>query len=139
MDEQRPSEVHFSRAQRWDLARMTAAALVSTGFFAAPVMLSQRTPAPVQPASVAAPAPALPDDRVQLVTTDVVAGVSTPRLELRTPRVARAAAAPRPRPRVVRASDKLAERTFGRRVVRLLAGDGRYTVRPFPTVQSASR
>ncbi len=114
---------------------MTAAALVSTGFFAAPVVISHRDRAVPEPSAVTAPL--APADRVQLVTTDVVvAEVSTPVLQAPAARVAPIAAHPTSRPR---ASARLADRTIGRRVVRLIAGDGRYTVRPFPTVDSTER
>jgi hypothetical protein len=116
---------------------MTAAALVSTGFFAAPVVFSDRGHAALPIA--AAPAP----QRVELVATDVVAAVTTP--ELRLPaRPVRVAAATRSRPPAQRTSVKLAQvkpqqNVLSRRVARLIAGDGRYAVRPFPTVELAQR
>ncbi len=134
MNESPTPHVHFSRAQKWDLFRMTAAALVSTGFFATPVMFSDRGHAVPTPA-VAAPAA----QRVELVTTDVIATVTTPELQLPAPRVVRAAAATRSRPRAQRTSGKLAQHLFPGRVARLIAGDGRYAVRPFPTVELAER
>jgi hypothetical protein len=133
MDESPTPHVHFSRAQKLDLFRMTAAALVSTGFLAAPVMLSERG-ASALPAAEAKTAP-----RIELVTTEVVATVTTPELQRPAPRVVRAASTPRPRPHFQRASTRTTPRLFTRKVARLIAGDGRYSVRPFPTVQLAER
>ena len=133
MDERPTPHLPFSRAQRWDLFRMTAAALVSTGLFAAPVVMSTRT-------RVIAPiAASVPADRVQLVTTDVVAPVTTPELQVLHPRIVRAASVPGARPRAVRAASRPADRTLSRRVALIIAGDGRYAVRPFPTVDTADR
>jgi hypothetical protein len=139
MNESPTPHVHFSRAQKWDLFRMTAAAVVSTGFFAAPVVFSDRNDA--APPAAVAPA-AEPQQRVELVTTDVIATATTPELQLPSSRrVARAGPATRSHPRVQRASLRLAhnQKRFPRRVARLIAGDGRYTVRPFPTVELAER
>lgn len=133
MNESQTPHVHFSRAQKWDLLRMTAAALVSTGFFAAPVMFSDRGHA------IPTPAAAPSAQRVELATTDVIATVTTPDLQLPAPRVVRAAAATRSRPRAQRTSGKLAQNLFPGRVARLIAGDGRYAVRPFPTIELTER
>ena len=35
-----PSDVHFTRAQKWDLVRLSAAAVASTVFFTVPMFLA---------------------------------------------------------------------------------------------------
>src|SRR3954467_10788298 len=41
---QMPSEVRFTRAQRWDLVRISAAAVASTVFFSVPMFLGRPPP-----------------------------------------------------------------------------------------------
>lgn len=138
MDESQTPRARFSTAQRWDLLRMTAAALVSTGFLATPVMLSDPRHAALPVPAEAAAAP-----RVELVTTTVIATVTTPELQRPAPRVVRAVATSRlhsrPAIRLQRASARQTPGVFTKRVARLIAGDGRYAVHPFPTVQLAER
>jgi hypothetical protein len=110
---------------------MTAAALVSTGFFAAPVVLDRSHATP--PPSAETPA------RVELVATDVVATVTTPQLRLPAARVVRTVNATQPPARARRTSGKLPQNPFPRMFARLIAGDGRYAVRPFPTVEPVER
>ena len=132
----------LSRRQRHDLLKLTAAGITSAIFFATPVVLFHNTPAssaraPEGQATAAASTPAnVPN--VQIVTTDVAAAISIPALQSSravSPAVRRS---PPPRPRGALASART-RTPLGRRIARLLAGDGSYTVKPFPTVASALR
>ena len=141
-----PSDMRLSRSQRWDLLRMSGAAVVSTVFFAVPMFVSRSDVARPQvrsvveaPHSVAAhepdiflPASSVSADTVFVVTSTELAAVTTPVLQ----------ASPRPQRR--RASDERlqarsranapAATPLGRKLGRLIAGSGRYSVRPFPSV-----
>ena len=148
-----PSEVRLTRAQKRDLLRMSGAAVVSTVFFAVPMFSTRpsvarpETRVPimmpnVMPGAVAVgkpdthlPVSALDTvslDTVSVVTSTEVAAVSTPVLRPSAP-------APRRRPAVepvqARARPTAPAATpLGRRLARIIAGDGRYGVRPFPSV-----
>jgi hypothetical protein len=147
------SDLRFTQAQRWDLLRMSGAALVSTIFFAVPMFVSRPDSAHLQekPTSVADKSaragtqPAAPrDTEVSVVVSEAVAQVTVPAFEgspIAAPRPARVTRHPRrieAPPRVDQRAD--AERTsttpLARRLGRLIAGTGRYEVRPFPTVTS---
>jgi hypothetical protein len=115
--------------------------MVSVIFFATPVLLSRETPAgtttgtaSVPPAAAVATTP-----RVEVVTTEVAATVSTPTLQASRvlPPTVRSHASAR-NSRLALASSRT-RWTLGRRIARLVAGDGSHTVRPFPTVTSAMR
>lgn len=129
------SEVKLSRSARVDVARLCLVSLLSTGFFATPLILAEdpQSSAPSQAGFDAA------EPRVTVVTMQVSADVSSP--ELATPVNAMhmmARSTPRPHSGATplsRTSAPSAQRpTQLRRFGRWLAGDGRYTVRPFPTV-----
>jgi hypothetical protein len=145
-----PSEVRLTRAQKWDLVRMSGAAVVSTVFFAIPMFLAHPNGAPpearpaIQLASMTpdasavrnlAPLPASTLDTVTVVTSTEMAAVSTPVLQP-------PGAAPRRRATggTIQARQRgngLAPAPFGRRLARLIAGSGRYGVRPFPSVNTS--
>lgn len=151
-----PSEVRLTRAQKWDLLRMSGAAVVSTVFFAVPMfhvrpdvarpqaraaMIAITSTMPdgvagkpdtVLPASVPDP---VSRDTVSVVTSTEVAAVTTPVLQP-------SAAAPRRRApaELVQAPTRTtapAATPFGRRLARLISGNGRYGVRPFPSVNTS--
>lgn len=140
MVQRRGSSARLSRAQKWDLVRISAAAVASLAFFATPALLPPLTPAvpagPVLEAQATA--------RVSVVTTEIAVPViavsqSTPvpgrsvppGYKARARRVAqpRARLAETPAPVVASAAG------FAQKLGRAIAGDGRYSVRPFPTVE----
>jgi len=157
-----PSEVRLTRAQKWDLARISAAAVASTVFFTVPMFLIRPQPAPAenrasQPDIVLAsvsegnrhpdslprdiPAPSTENtavtvekNTVAVVTTTEVPTVTTPTLQN-----AASARARTNRPAAVRAraNGSSAPPSFGRRLGRFLAGTGKYIVKPFPGVNSS--
>lgn len=125
--------VPLSRRQRHDLLALTAAGITSAVFFVTPVVLFHITPAKAtgiqaEPRTPPASTPV----RVQIISTDITAAVSTPALQSSravSPAVRRS---PPPRPRRVLASARTRV-PLGRRIARLLAGNGSYSVRPFPS------
>jgi hypothetical protein len=131
--------LHLTRAQKWDLVRICAAAVASAAFFSAPFLLSRESTS--LPEAQVGAAPALPveqahlDDRISIVTTNVVVPVNA--VGIRRERPVRT-----PRAVTVRASNEVqAVRPdeapgLARRLKRAIAGDGRYTVRPFPSLDS---
>jgi len=146
-----PSEVRLTRAQKRDLLRMSGAAVVSTVFFAVP-MFSSRPPvarpgarvAIMMPDAVAVRKPdthlpvSAPDtvslDTVSVVTSTEVAAVTTPVLQPSAPAPRRRGAV---EPVQARARPNAPAATaMGRRLARIIAGDGRYGVRPFPSVST---
>jgi hypothetical protein len=147
-----PSSVRFTQAQKRDLLRMSGAALVSTIFFAVPMFIGRpdATPVRVQPsaesrdprAAAVQPATAPLDPAVSVVVTEAVAQVTVPELQdvpasitrpVRIPRFTRRLAAPAPATRRAQGVPDTAT-PLARRIGRLIAGSGRYEVRPFPTV-----
>jgi hypothetical protein len=150
-----PSSVRFTQAQKRDLLRMSGAALVSTIFFAVPMFIGRpdATAIRVQPAPQSRDtltAAVQPDDApaaVSVVVSETVAQVTVPELQnpasstarpVRAARFTRRAGAPPP-PANQRAQVAPAPATatpLARRLGRLIAGTGRYEVRPFPTIGS---
>jgi hypothetical protein len=167
VDNRQLPPARLSRSQKRDLLQMTGAALVSIGFFAAPLLISQRqaesssapTPSPgsaarpfESPDSPSESSSPAPSDRVTIVATHVEAPVTTPGLRRWNPGPAPQSAASTPRratdqrtksqtrPRTQPATVLAAAHTrVARKVARLIAGDGRYTVAPFPSLPAASR
>jgi hypothetical protein len=151
-----PSSVRFTQAQKRDLLRMSGAALVSTIFFAVPMFIGRpdATAGRVQPAAESrdtradAVQPAAPprDGGVSVVIAETVAQVTLPSLQdpsAPTARPVRAARYIKPINPPAPAKRAEAVPTAGgpaaplaRRIGRLIAGSGRYEVRPFPTVGS---
>jgi hypothetical protein len=129
----------LTRQQRLDLVKLGAAGIISVIFFATPVLLSRETPAvtaaetmSAAPTHPTAPVASMP--RVEVVTTEIAAAVSTPTLQTSraaSPTVRRSASARRARYALASSRTRF---PLGRRIARLFAGDGTHTVRPFPTV-----
>jgi hypothetical protein len=157
------SEVHLTRAQKWDLARLAVAAVASSVFFSLPIVLARqvssaeadaRTPSvkvaeEIAIAGVSAPITAAISpttdgesprvaDAVAVVTSTKTARITRPVL---TPPVA--PVKPSVRPVQVRArvspspSAPTQPATLSRRLGRLLTGDGKYDPKPFPTVTTS--
>ena len=145
------SDMRLTQVQKRDLLRMSGAAVVSTIFFAVPMFIGRPDVGRLQAIAehaqaahavgdtAAVPSGSAPAPEVAVVFSDAVATVTTPELEeLAPPPVPRArsvrqnamAARPGPRAQVAPA----AGRPLARRLGRLIAGSGRYEVRPFPTV-----
>lgn len=141
-----PSETRLTRAQKRDLLRMSGAAVVSTVFFAVPMFLSRPDVARPQlrsvvqmPDEVAAsepeiflPVSSVSVDTVTVVTSTELAAVTTPVLQT-SAKASRRRASAEPLQARSRANAP-ATKPFGRKLGRLIAGSGRYTVRPFPSV-----
>ena len=138
--------VRLTRAQKWDLVRICAAALASAAFFSAPFLWS-RGPSSVQDSAIQVPVIPIEQtvsvretlDRISVVTADIVVPAravlmrSVHRPARSAPRrdTVRASSAPQPVP-PARGDDHGLVRRLGR----ALAGDGRHTVRPFPSLDS---
>lgn len=145
-----PNDVRLSRAQKCDLLRMAAAAFVSTGFFVSLILAHGNRAAPAQ--TVAA------REQAAVVATRVAAPDINrevrPAAPARTRGHARATAMVKTqlRPRVERIANlkgvpnrgdggrsavRAAAMPVGRKVARLITGDGRYSIRPFPSVATS--
>jgi hypothetical protein len=151
------SDVRFTRAQKWDLVRMSAAALASTVFFTVPMFLvPPNAPAPSTQKSITAPAtdvmlaglsnpipPSTPAESaavranaeaVMVVTSTEFAATTRPVLQGNiTPR----ARATRPGELRARANPTASSPSLRRRLARLISGNGKYTIKPFPTVSTS--
>jgi hypothetical protein len=154
------SEVHLTRAQKWYLARLAGAAVASSVFFSLPIVLAR--PGSAAEADVRTASVKVAEETAIAGVSAPVAAVIPSRTDTQSPRVADAVAvvtstktAPitRPvlalpiapdqtsvRPVQVRArvsrppSPPTQPATLSRRLGRLLAGDGKYDPKPFPTV-----
>ena len=136
-----PSDVRLTQAQKWDLLRMSGAAVVSTVFFGIPMFIARPELAPPVTRIDDRAADARPAADVSVQVSETVARVETPVLAAPPQRVglrgashrsvASAALESRRRRPVAPASD----RPLARRLGRLLAGSGRYEVRPFPSLE----
>ena len=154
------SEVHLTRAQKWDLTRLAVAAIASSVFFSLPMLLvparsadsaDTRTPSvtvseQITVAGVSAPtATANPPrtGKTELLHNDVVAVVtSTALARITTPTVATSEKTSiRPVQLRARANPPVApptqSSTLSRRVARFIAGDGKYGPKPFPTLTTS--
>lgn len=123
----------LTREQRWDLAGIFGAGLMSSAVIVAAAALSGPRPEP-QPMAVRT-APAAP---VTITSTEILVPVSTPELQVvpaSQPRVARTAPPRRP----ARVTAKKEQSPKPGKLTRLLAGDGRYSVKPFPTIHDGPR
>jgi hypothetical protein len=155
-----PSEVRFTRAQRWDLVRISAAAVASTVFFSVPMFLVRPHPTTAQTESrpsehqdIALPTISEPQARsnaasaptavpwaateasaVSVVTATEFAEATTPSLQNRTTLARRAG-----KPAEVRARANTAPTapSLSRRFARFIAGSGKYNVKPFPTLNTS--
>lgn len=142
-----PSEVRFTRAQRWDLVRISAAAVASTVFFTVPMFLvrpnhsATHIEAPAAPprdialASSFEPASrSTVENAVSVVTSTEFAAVTTPSLQGTTGTQLRSVKPPQIR---VHANTPEPPRSLSRRLGRFLAGNGKYNVKPFPSLNSS--
>jgi cytoskeletal protein RodZ len=151
-----PSEVRFTRAQKWDLVRISAAAVASTVFFTAPLFLvppasapavaetrasdAQDVPLATGSAGQSQPSEPLSNPSAQTVsnvvsvmtftefaiaTTPVIQSSATGTRNLKSPSTRSRATAPPPTP------------SLSRRLGRFIAGNGKYTIKPFPTVNTS--
>jgi hypothetical protein len=144
-----PTEIDripLSGRQRRDLVELVAAGVMSAVFFALPVVMVRNTfgskslPPAVPAAGEVTPAVPIADAvSVRVVTTDVAAPISSPELQAAAPAVVHAVRWRTP-PRSRRVVAAVAPRpSLGRRIARLFAGDGTYTVQPFPSVPATER
>ena len=144
-----PSEVRFTRAQKWDLVRISAAAVASTVFFTVPMFLVRPINPPVHieshttsPRDILLGSSAEPPTRstapdgnaVSVVTSTEFASATMPSLQGTA-----AARSHSARPPQVRARSNTPEppQSLSRRLARFLAGNGKYNVKPFPTLNSS--
>ena len=149
-DTREAAPVRLTREQRCDIAGifgaglMSSAVIVAAAMFPGPEAAPDASPGPAslhaaassQPA--AAPAPVTSPPPVTSTPTQSTARVST--LELRNdpapqPRVARLQTPARP----VRAAAKPDDDPVTRKLTRFFTGDGRHTVKPFPTIDEDDR
>ena len=158
------SAVHLTRAQKWDLARFAAAVAVSSVFFSVPMFVIGARSAPshleatapsvtvaqdVAIASVSEPVVSSTPDQLEVPSPPRRRAVSVVRstevAQATSPALAgpnRVLAAPNrmtPRPVQLRARTQtpatpVQPAKLTRRLARFLAGDGKYNVKPFPTV-----
>ena len=135
------SEVRLTRAQKWDLLRMSGAAVVSTVFFGIPMFMARPEIVPAVARSYVRPADTRPPADVSVLVSEIAAPVMTPAWEALPARgalilssrrhVTSATLQSRDRRQPVSASG----RPLAHRLGRLLAGTGRYEVRPFPSLE----
>jgi hypothetical protein len=157
-----PSEVQFTRAQKWDLVRISAAAVASTVFFTVPMFLVRPHPATdriesraAQPRDIAvaglaerssqsnsptdsAPTPsgaATDGVGVSIVTSTEFAVATTPAFQGTA--IARSRSGKPAQVRARATTPAPDPPSLKRRLGRFLAGDGKYNVRPFPTVSTS--
>jgi hypothetical protein len=143
-----PNDVRLCRAQKCDLLRISAAAFVSTGFFVMSLVLAHENRAAPTQAAVAGEPAAVVATRVDAADSNREVRPAAP---ARTRRHARATTMVKTqsRPRVERVVNlkhvanrgdadgsavRAAAAPVGRKVARLITGDGRYSIRPFPSV-----
>lgn len=156
------SEVHLTRAQKWDLARLAVAAVASSVFFSLPMLLAQprsaadaaQTPSvkvaeEIAVAGVSEPVTTANPPHAETSNprrADIVAVVtSTESARITRPLLTPAAASEKPsgQPIQVRArvtpppSAPTEPATLSRRLGRFLKGDGKYDPKPFPTVTTS--
>ena|SRR6266508_3280142 len=135
------SDVRFTQAQKWDVLRMSGAAVVSTVFFAIPMFVARPELIPAVARSEARPTDTRPAAEVSVLVSETVAPVATPAWDTLPARVAlhvpsrRSVASDPLHSRDRRPLASGSGRPLGRRLGRLLAGSGRYEVRPFPSLE----
>jgi hypothetical protein len=135
------SDVRLTRAQKWDLLRISGAAVVSTVFFGIPMFMARPEIGPAVARSDARPADTRPSADVSVLVSEIAAPVTTPAWEARPARVTllvpsrRHVASVTLQARDQRQLASASGRPLARRLGRLLAGSGRYEVRPFPSLE----
>ena len=150
------SDVRLTRAQKWDLVRMSAAALASTIFFTVPMFLVHpNAGAPSRQKSVTAPQshmmlagvsspppPSTPIERaavrtnseaVMVLTSTEFAAATSPVIQGNSSARSRAT---RPAELRVRVNTTTSSPSLSRRLARFISGNGKYTIKPFPTVST---
>jgi hypothetical protein len=158
-----PSEVRFTRAQKWDLARISAAAVASTVFFTVPMFLVRphQAPSPIQSranepgditlASLSEPTtptgspsepeatPSAPIDTnvVSVVTATEFAVATTPAIQGTAIVRTRSSKPAQVRARANTPAAPAVTPSLSRRLARFIAGSGKYNVKPFPTVSTS--
>lgn len=161
-----PSDVPFTRAQKWDLVRLSAAAVASTVFFTVPMFLAHPPEAVSQVSDRGAAVAEVATAGVANVSASTGSGstttlksaadagdvsvVTSMEFALATiPAVAPPAAAMRTRTGKAaqlrarantappNSSTSTSTSSLGRRVGRFIAGSGKYNVRPFPTIATS--
>lgn len=122
----------FERRQTRHLVEIGAAGVLAVLLFAVPAVLTRGgADGTARPRPAAAPGDSEP--RVRVLTTELTPAVEAPAL---LPKAAAIARQERP----VRARGSQGRRApLARRLARLVAGDGRHSVQPFPTVPAAHR
>lgn len=132
-----PNRLGFTHDQRWELVRITGAAVVSTIFFGVPMFVAR----PEVMRSEVARAAAQPAPQVHVVTSEAVVPETTPALAWGPSTVVRPAGVTPSQRNPARATAQPRQRASGvpasvgplaRKLGRLLAGSGQYEVRPFP-------
>lgn len=130
-----PSQL--SNRQKRELLQLAAAGVLSAVFVAAPLFLVRNTgPGPAPKPQVRQSADLSAVSRVQILTTDIPAPVSTPALKRLRPAASRMRQAALARPHAKVASARV---PLVRRLARLFAGNGSHTVQPFPSVPATER
>ncbi len=153
-----PSEVRLTRAQKWDLVRISAAAVASAVFFTVPMFLVRPHHSPTRiasraaersditvaslsepaarsssPTDTAVPPASVDANAVSVITSTEFAAATTPGLQRNTIAQPRAN-----KPTLLRAQAKTPVAapapSLRRRLARFIAGNGKYNVKPFPTV-----
>jgi hypothetical protein len=127
----------LSAPQKWEIVRLFSAGLLSTVLFAAPMFLARPTH---NLAAVPRPVAAAPGVRVLSEIRVVPMAAEPLRAIASSSRSVRTATTGVPRADGRRTTTVAhAERSWQHRFVRAVAGDGRYPVRPFPSVESSER
>ena len=151
------SDVRLTRAQKWDLVRMSAAALASTVFFTVPMFLVRpNAPAPSIQKSVTPPASNMmlaglssptplstpiesaavrtKTEAVMVLTSTEFAAATTPLFQGNSSARSRTT---RPAELRARTNPTAASPSLSRRLARFISGNGKYTIKPFPTVSTS--
>jgi len=156
------SEVHLTRAQKWDLTRLAVAAVASSVFFSLPMLLvparsadsadtdtpSVRIAEQIAVAGVSEPTTTanppqvetpntLQSNVVAIVTSTAVARISTPAVATLDEKTSVRPVQLRARVNSSPASAPTQPATLSRRLARIIAGDGKYGPKPFPTVTTS--
>jgi hypothetical protein len=135
------SDVRFTHAQKWDLVRMSGAAVVSTVFFGIPMFIARPEVGPPVARSDARAADTRPAADVSVLISETVVPVTTPALAALPSRVGlrvssrRSVASATLQPRERRQLGSVTGRPLARRLGRLVTGSGRYEIRPFPSLE----
>jgi hypothetical protein len=135
--------VRLSWTQKLDLLGMAAAAVITTGLIAVPMVgpyVGEDGQLDAQPRAALVTAVAAPDSRpiaALAIATSTVPAAATRRIAARPiAGLTRAATAAPSQGVAASAASGRSPKPFGRKLAGLFTGDGTYAVRPFPTVPS---